>query len=241
VLLERLHGIDEAPWQNLHGKPLDAYGLARRLAGYGVRSKNIRDGAGVVKGYERASFAEAWARYLPALPGTPRAGGEDPGPGPDPGASGGSDTRGMDAPRAASSLRRNPATSATSATRPGFESARGPWGVADYPAVADGEPLQREVSATGFEPAVAPVADVADLSERENGTDTGANMLACGRCGAPTPARAPVGGRGYRWGWCPTCGYVSYVDDDPSGATDSDSASDSEPGSASDVGEGGAA
>jgi 5S rRNA maturation endonuclease (ribonuclease M5) len=172
VLLERLHGIDEAPWQNLHGKPLDAYGLARRLAGYGVRSKNIRDGAAVVKGYERAGFAEAWARYLPALPGTPRAEGEGNDAPP-----GGSDTTRTDAPRAASSLRRNPATSATSATRPGFESARGPRDVADYPAVADGEPLQQGVSATGFEPDVAPVADVAGLWQEERNATTAADDL----------------------------------------------------------------
>lgn len=79
TLLERLHAMDEAPWRNLHGKPLDAYGLAKRLAGYGVRSKNLRIGAAVVKGYERADFAETWSRYLPqpphpSQPPEPRAG-----------------------------------------------------------------------------------------------------------------------------------------------------------------------
>ncbi|HZU05710.1 MAG TPA: DUF3631 domain-containing protein [Chloroflexota bacterium] len=71
ALLEHLHELEEAPWKSLHGKPLDAYGLARRLADYGVRSKNIRDGARIVKGYERAAFIEAWQRYLPPLSRNP--------------------------------------------------------------------------------------------------------------------------------------------------------------------------
>jgi hypothetical protein len=54
------------------------------------------------------------------------------------------------------------------------------------------------------------------LSERENGTDTGADLLACGRCSAAVPAQAPVGGAGYRWGRCAVCGYVTY---DPPGET----------------------
>jgi hypothetical protein len=36
--------------------------------------------------------------------------------------------------------------------------------------------------------------------------------IACARCGAPTPARAPVGGTGYRWGRCARCSYVTYLD-----------------------------
>jgi hypothetical protein len=40
----------------------------------------------------------------------------------------------------------------------------------------------------------------------------GADLLACARCGAPTPAQLPVGGTGYRWGRCARCSYVTYLD-----------------------------
>ena len=42
----RLHELDESPWGDLRGKPLDARGLARRLGKYGVKPKVIRVGAG---------------------------------------------------------------------------------------------------------------------------------------------------------------------------------------------------
>jgi hypothetical protein len=65
-LLERLKALEEAPWYDLRGKPLDARGLARILKPYGVASKTVREGDFTAKGYERADFADAWARYLPA-------------------------------------------------------------------------------------------------------------------------------------------------------------------------------
>lgn len=60
--------IDEAPWGDLRGKPIDARGLAHRLKKYGITSRNLRDGPGVHKGYARADMLDAWLRYLPALP-----------------------------------------------------------------------------------------------------------------------------------------------------------------------------
>jgi hypothetical protein len=50
------------------GKPLDARGLARRLKPYDVRPKVVRIGQETPRGYERADFADKWARYLPAAP-----------------------------------------------------------------------------------------------------------------------------------------------------------------------------
>lgn len=64
AILKALHAMDEAPWSDLRGKPLDARGLALRLKPYGIGSKNVRDGAAVVKGYERGELTDAWARYL---------------------------------------------------------------------------------------------------------------------------------------------------------------------------------
>ena len=68
-ILSALHGLDEAPWAELvGGKPLNARGLARRLAEYGVTSKNVRLGGSVQKGYARADLVDAWSRYLPSPP-----------------------------------------------------------------------------------------------------------------------------------------------------------------------------
>jgi hypothetical protein len=65
VFLQKLHAIDEAPWHDLKGKPLDERGLAHRLRQFGVKSKNIRVSETVVKGYEKADFEDVWLRYLP--------------------------------------------------------------------------------------------------------------------------------------------------------------------------------
>jgi hypothetical protein len=64
TLLERLTALDESPWGNLRGKPLDARGLARRLGRYDIGPKDIRTAAAVVKGYERGDFLDLWDRYV---------------------------------------------------------------------------------------------------------------------------------------------------------------------------------
>lgn len=64
-LLSALHHMDEAPWADLRGKPLDQRGLARRLTQYGVKSRNVRIGERVVKGYSREDLHDPWTRYLP--------------------------------------------------------------------------------------------------------------------------------------------------------------------------------
>jgi hypothetical protein len=66
-LLEFLVGLDEAPWADLRGKPLDARGLSYRLAKYEVRPHPVRIGAAVVKGYEKTDLYDAFLRYLPPL------------------------------------------------------------------------------------------------------------------------------------------------------------------------------
>ena len=73
VILRKLAEIEEAPWGDIKGKPLDERGIARRLKEYGIRSKNLKLDAGVVaKGYTRADLFDAWARYLPPPPGQQR-------------------------------------------------------------------------------------------------------------------------------------------------------------------------
>ena len=65
TLLERLRNRDESPWRDIRGKPLDDRGLARRLKGYGIKSKTVRAEGKTPKVYAREDFADAWKRYLP--------------------------------------------------------------------------------------------------------------------------------------------------------------------------------
>ena len=64
TILKQLHEIEEAPWRDIRGKPLDGRGLARRLREYGIRSHTVRLGNATPRGYERKDFLDAWARYL---------------------------------------------------------------------------------------------------------------------------------------------------------------------------------
>jgi hypothetical protein len=63
-ILAALPAIEESRWNDIYGKPLDARGLATRLAPYGVRSQTVRIGDQTCRGYQRADLWEAWARYL---------------------------------------------------------------------------------------------------------------------------------------------------------------------------------
>lgn len=64
-ILTSLTGIEDAPWGDLRGKPLDARGLARRLRPYEVKPRDVKlDGANL-KGYSVNDLADAWERYLP--------------------------------------------------------------------------------------------------------------------------------------------------------------------------------
>jgi hypothetical protein len=60
TLLEALHALEEAPWSEIDGKPLDARGLADALRGFGVGPKKIRFGRVALMGYARSSVEAAW-------------------------------------------------------------------------------------------------------------------------------------------------------------------------------------
>lgn len=64
AILTALHHLDEAPWAEMKGKPLNARGLANLLRQYGVRSKDVRDGEWHGKGYARADLHDPWSRYV---------------------------------------------------------------------------------------------------------------------------------------------------------------------------------
>jgi hypothetical protein len=68
VILKELWMLDEAPWGDMKGKPLNDRGLAKLLKPYGIKPKVVRLGGEVARGYVREDFHDAWQRYLPPLP-----------------------------------------------------------------------------------------------------------------------------------------------------------------------------
>jgi len=71
TLIDRLRSDPEAPWSDHGPAGITAMKLAELLREYDIRSENIRFGEpiGRVKGYHRADFADAWARYCPLTTG----------------------------------------------------------------------------------------------------------------------------------------------------------------------------
>jgi hypothetical protein len=68
-ILEVLHDLDDAPWNDLRGQALDPRGLARFLSSYEIRVTKVRGADGrSVRGYRHEDLADAWIRYLPAVP-----------------------------------------------------------------------------------------------------------------------------------------------------------------------------
>ncbi|PZS13235.1 MAG: hypothetical protein DLM60_21030 [Pseudonocardiales bacterium] len=69
-VLTALGELEESPWADLHGKPLDSRRLSKELARYGIKPKNLRlPIGGVIKGYRTDGddgLADVWSRYLPA-------------------------------------------------------------------------------------------------------------------------------------------------------------------------------
>jgi hypothetical protein len=64
TLLEHLTVMDEAPWSDLRGKPLDARGLSRRLAKYQIKPVQLRVEDKNLRGYRREDLHDIWMRYL---------------------------------------------------------------------------------------------------------------------------------------------------------------------------------
>ncbi|MFF7153125.1 DUF3631 domain-containing protein [Streptomyces sp. NPDC008139] len=77
AVVDRLNALDDAPWADLQGRPLDSRRLSRMLHDYvtddnePIASRNIRTSGGVLKGYYAADLHDAWQRYCPPAPETP--------------------------------------------------------------------------------------------------------------------------------------------------------------------------
>jgi hypothetical protein len=70
-ILPALCDLEESPWGDLDGKPLDARRLARLLERFGVKPGLFKVNGNPMKGYQTAGehgLADAWGRYLPAHP-----------------------------------------------------------------------------------------------------------------------------------------------------------------------------
>jgi hypothetical protein len=84
-LVRRLVAIEGAPWGDLRGRPISAHYLARHLGAFGIGPRQDRpaEGGGAVRGYRRADFSDAWARYVtpsPQATGTTGTSGTDEPP-----------------------------------------------------------------------------------------------------------------------------------------------------------------
>jgi hypothetical protein len=64
TILQRLHGLPESAWTDVHGKPLNDRGLATRLRKYSVKPKVVRIGDSTPRGYLAADLEDAWKRYV---------------------------------------------------------------------------------------------------------------------------------------------------------------------------------
>ena len=62
-LLAGLHGLEDAPWNDLRGKPITARWLANKLKPYGVKPSDHRFADGTKKGYLVQELHDVWARY----------------------------------------------------------------------------------------------------------------------------------------------------------------------------------
>ena len=72
TLIADLLDLDESPWGDLDGKPLDGRRMARELARFGVRPIVYKTAEGATRGYtinptdKQHGLTDAWERYLPA-------------------------------------------------------------------------------------------------------------------------------------------------------------------------------
>lgn len=67
-IIDKLVGLEDRPWGDLHGSPITPHRLSRLLAGYGIESK-FEPGPQRRKGYYKQDLEDLWARYTLSVPG----------------------------------------------------------------------------------------------------------------------------------------------------------------------------
>ncbi|MFJ7626480.1 DUF3631 domain-containing protein [Streptomyces sp. NPDC097595] len=76
-ILHLLNGLEESPWGDLDGRPLNARALSKTLKEYvtakskPISPRPLRIGGQIVKGYHRDDLTDAWNRYCPPPPECP--------------------------------------------------------------------------------------------------------------------------------------------------------------------------
>jgi hypothetical protein len=70
-IIRGLCDIEDSPWGDLKGKPIDGRRVSRYLDAYGVTRKQIRVGDKTGKGYTREDLYDPWNRYLGPSLGLP--------------------------------------------------------------------------------------------------------------------------------------------------------------------------
>ena len=65
TILGKLHALEESPWGDWYGKPLNARGLAKLLKPYQVKRNPGPHRREHPRGYRRSDLHEAWRSYLP--------------------------------------------------------------------------------------------------------------------------------------------------------------------------------
>ncbi len=63
-IIKALVAMEESPWGDLKGKPIDARRLSAYLRPYGVTRRQVRIGDRGSKGYRREDLHDPWIRYL---------------------------------------------------------------------------------------------------------------------------------------------------------------------------------
>ena len=58
----------DAPWSDMHGKPLAERGLASMLKKYDIHPQKVKVDGRALQGYRREHLHDAWQRYLPPSP-----------------------------------------------------------------------------------------------------------------------------------------------------------------------------
>lgn len=72
-LASALAHMEERPWPEWsNGKPMTVRQIAKLLAPFGIKPKEIRTTTEKAKGYLRAECEDTFARYLPERSATPR-------------------------------------------------------------------------------------------------------------------------------------------------------------------------
>jgi hypothetical protein len=64
MILGALCKLEESPWADWYGKPLNPRGLAKLLRPYQVKAAQVRIGDATPRGYRRADLQSAWRSYL---------------------------------------------------------------------------------------------------------------------------------------------------------------------------------